>query len=177
LTDDERARLLTACRASKWDRLYVFALMALTTGARRGELEGLRWRDVDLERGEATIERSKNGDRKVLPLVPNVTEELRRFAAAPDSLMFASRRRPHQVFNATPVWHEALRLAGIKDFRFHDCRHDAASTLARAGASLLEIQQVLGHKTASMSLRYSHLSNDHKNRLVRRVMSDIGVEA
>lgn len=173
LTDDERSRLLAAARGSKWDRLSLFVLLALTTGARRGELEGLRWRDVDLERGEALVARSKNGDAKTLPLTPPVVAELRKFQAGADSLVFASKRRPAQVFNVVPVWKIALRDASIRDFRIHDMRHDAASTLARAGASLLEIGDLLGHRQQQVTRRYAHLCTDHKKRLVNKIMGDI----
>lgn len=71
LSDDERERLFAACRASTWPRLYLLVLMAVTTGARRGELEGLRWADVDADKAAAYVDRTKNGDRKVLPLLPS----------------------------------------------------------------------------------------------------------
>jgi integrase len=54
LSEDERTRLLAACRASKWQRLYVLVVMAITTGARRSELLGLRWRDIDLTRADSS---------------------------------------------------------------------------------------------------------------------------
>lgn len=174
LADDERGRLLAACRASKWPMLFPFALLLLTSGCRRGEAEGLRWRDLDLDRGEATVARSKNGDAKVLVVVPAVVEALRLHQGHPDRLVFESKRRPTQVFNVVPVWQHALRAAGIRDFRLHDCRHDAASTLAKAGASLLEIGDVLGHRQAQVTKRYAHLCSDSKKRLVTRVMGGIG---
>ncbi len=67
LTDDERTRLLGACRLATWPRLYLLVLMALTTGARKGELLGLRWADVDMERAEARVALTKNRDPQVLP--------------------------------------------------------------------------------------------------------------
>jgi integrase len=60
LSDDERTRLLAACKASPWPRLYGLILLALTTGARKGELLGLTWTDIDLERRLAHVGRSKN---------------------------------------------------------------------------------------------------------------------
>jgi integrase len=60
LSDDERQRLLQACRQSKWPRLYLLVLLALTTGARKGELLGLQWADVDLERCLAHCGRKTN---------------------------------------------------------------------------------------------------------------------
>jgi integrase len=60
----------------------------------------------------------------------------------------------------------ALRRAGIQDFRFHDLRHTFASHMIMRGASLKEIQELLGHKTMTMTLRYAHLSQEHKRKAV-----------
>jgi hypothetical protein len=80
LTPEERERLLEACRASAWRRLYLLVLMAITTGARRGELLALTWGDINLERRIAHVRDSKNGEPRVLPLVPAaVVDELARF--------------------------------------------------------------------------------------------------
>jgi integrase len=173
LSDDERERLLAACKASPWPRLYLLVLLAVTTGARRGELLALRWGDVDLVRSEAQVLRSKNGDCKVLPLVPAAVEELKRFMAGATSLVFASTRRPDQAYNFELRWQAALKAAKVKNCRFHDLRHTAASMLARNGATLLEIGDLLGHRTVEMSKRYSHLANGHKAALVQRVFGAI----
>jgi integrase len=177
LTEGERQRFLAAAREDRWERLYLWCLLLLTSGCRRGEAEGLRWKDIDLERGEAIVGRSKNGDPKALVLVPAVVDEARKFVGAPDALVFPSKRKPKQVFNVTPAWHRALNRAGIKCFRIHDARHDAASSLAMAGASLLEIADVLGHRQLGVTKRYSHLATDHKRELVGRVMANVGVAA
>lgn len=66
-----------------------------------------------------------------------------------------------------------LMKAGIDDFRFHDLRHTCASMLAMNGASLLEIAQVLGHKSITMTQRYSHLCTEHKASLTDRVFGGI----
>lgn len=173
LSDSERTALLAACKQSKWPRLYMLVLLGLTTGARRGELEALRWGHVDFERAEATVHRSKNGDKKVLPLVPAVVEEMRLFAGGPNTLLFPSRRRPDVAYNFDPSWDKALKLAGIKQFRFHDLRHSCASYLAQAGAPLLQIAEVLGHRQLSVTRRYSHLTTQHKADLVGRVLGNI----
>ncbi len=173
LSDDECRRLLDACKASSWPRLYVLVLMALTTGARKGELLGLTWGNVDLERAEAHLERTKNGSARVLPLVPAVIEELQKFKAGASSLVFRSPRSPERVFAFEPRFHEALRAARIKGATFHTLRHSAASTLARNGATLLEIADILGHRQLQMTKRYSHLATSHKAALVTRVMGGL----
>ncbi len=173
LSDDERDRLLAACIDSPWPRLYVFVLMALTTGARRGELLGLRWCDVNLERAEAELHDTKNGDRRVLVLLPQVIADLERFApkdaTTSQALVFRSRLRPSQPYSTAKVFNEAVAAAAIKNFRFHDCRHCTASYMAQSGASLLEIADTLGHRQLRMVQRYAHLNTDSRRRLMARV--------
>lgn len=173
LSDDERRRLLEACKASAWPRLYLLVLLALTTGARRGELVALRWRDVDLERAVAHIGKTKNGDPKALPLVPAVVEQLQRFKGAPGALVFPSRLNAEKPMVFDQRWREALKLAGIRHYRWHDNRHSAASMLAMNGASLLEIADLLGHRQISMTHRYAHLATKHRAALVHRVMGEV----
>ncbi|RYH53876.1 MAG: site-specific integrase [Alcaligenaceae bacterium] len=173
LSEAERTNLLSACRRSKWPRLYLLVLLAITTGARRGELEQLRWCDLDLELRTAYVLTTKNTDRKVLPLVPVVIDELRTFVGAPQALVFGSARRPDVPYNHVQVWHTALKQASIKKFRFHDLRHTCASYLAQSGATLLEIGEVLGHRQLSVTKRYSHLTVLHKTQLINRVLGKI----
>ncbi|WP_298826525.1 site-specific integrase [uncultured Piscinibacter sp.] len=132
----ERDAPIAACKASRWPKLYLLVLMGLTTGARRGELKALRWQDIDLERAEASVHRSKKGDRKTLVLIPAVVEELRKHLGGDRELLFASKRRPDVAFNFEPAWEKALALANIKSFRFHDLRHSCASALAQNGAGM-----------------------------------------
>lgn len=176
LSDNERDRLLAACQESAWPRLHVFVLMALTTGARRGELLRLRWKDVDVDRGDAELEETKNGDRRVLVLLPQVIAELARFApkdaARSEALVFRSRLRPSQPYSTAKAFNEAVALAGIKNFRFHDCRHCTASYMAQHGASLLEIADTLGHRQLRMVQRYAHLNTDSRRRLMARVFEN-----
>jgi integrase len=173
LSDAERDALLEACRASEWPQLYLLVLLALTTGARKGELQALRWGDMDLELGTAHVRRSKNGDAKALPLTAPVVAELRKFAGAAGSLVFASRLRPSKPFTFEERWRQALKAAGIRRFRFHDLRHTCASWLAQRGATLLEIGDVLGHRTVAMSARYAHLTSGHRANLVNRMLGDL----
>jgi integrase len=173
LSDDERTRLLVACKASKWPRLYLLVLLAITTGARKGELLGLRWENIDIERKAAHVTRTKNDDPKVLPLVPAVVQQLLLFKGAPGSLVFPSRVNPSKPMEFTPRWHEALRAAKVTRFTFHGCRHSCASYLAQNGASLLQIGDLLGHRTITMVRRYSHLCSADRSALVDRVMGDL----
>ena len=176
LTDAERERLLEACRRSTWPRLYVLVLMAITTGARRGELVGLTWGDVDLDRGLAFLADTKNGERRALPLTPAVLAELKRFRCERTDVCVFPARGAKGLFTPRQfeaAWRQALAESRVKRFRFHDLRHTAASYLAQQGKSLLEIADFLGHRQLAMTKRYSHLTVATKARLVNEVFGGI----
>jgi len=173
LSDDERSRLFEACRSSQWGKLYLLVLLAITTGARRGELLGLEWNDIDFDRKLAYVKTTKNGEPKVLPLTDDVIIELDKFKAQSPTLLFNSEIVIDKPYCFNKLWKTALKKAEIDDFTFHSLRHTCASYLAMNGASLLEIADVLGHRQIQMTKRYSHLCIDHKQKLINRVLGDI----
>jgi len=173
LSDNERKRLFKACRDSKWDKLYLLVLMAITTGARRGELLSLRWNSLDLDKQTAYVLTSKNGEPKVLPLTKSVIKELERFSLNDSSLIFVSEINPNKSYIFFKQWDRVRDEAQLEDFRFHDLRHTTASYLAQNGATLLEIADVLGHKQIEVTKRYAHLCIEHKSSLINRVMGGI----
>ena len=73
-------------------------------------------------------------------------------------------------------WANALRAADIKDFHWHDLRHTAASNLAMMGISMVELARLLGHRTLSMVVRYSHLSSDHIVSTGEKLAARLGVD-
>jgi len=168
----ERTLLLEACKEAEWDRLYLLVLMALTTGARQGELLRLRWGDVRLSERRAYVDHTKNGEPRVLPLVDSVVHELRKLPRPLDAntLIFASEREPSKPFEFRKHWNKSVKAASITNFRFHDLRHSCASFLAQNGATLLQIADILGHKQLEVTKRYAHLCVDHKQALVDQVM-------
>lgn len=85
------------------------------------------------------------------------------------------RDTPGPFENIDGYWYAALRAADISGFRFHDLRHTTASMLAAQGCSLLEIADVLGHKTLAMVKRYSHLVVDHKAKVIERMIAAKGL--
>jgi integrase len=169
--------------------LRTLVLLAITTGARRGELISLRWADVDMKAGRALVRETKNGEQRTLPLAGKALEALRELKlhnSARSAYVFPSPTvvlnpttgsaeldAPYEYFDAH--WHAALDAAGIRDFRFHDLRHTTASMLAAQGCSLLEIADVLGHKTLAMVRRYSHLVVDHKAKVIERLIAAKGL--
>lgn len=175
LSDEERRRLLAAGQASSNRYLYAIVVLALSTGARKQEVLGLTWPDVDLPRARLLLQLTKNRERRSLPLAGRALEEIQQMAKVrrlDTPLLFprADGRRPIDIRHA---WARALKEADVKDFRFHDLRHSAASYLAMTGASLAEIAEVLGHKTLAMVKRYAHLSEAHIAGVVARMNAAI----
>ncbi|MCP3963686.1 MAG: site-specific integrase [bacterium] len=166
LDGDERQRLLAACKESTVELLYPLVVMALCTGARRGELLSLMWQDVDLDRGVAIIHHSKNGERRSLAvtgLAASVLREWRVRHLGSDPVF------PGRCGKATfphKAWQAALETAEIEEFRFHDLRHTFASYLAMSGATLAELAEALGHKTLAMVKRYAHLTEGHTMNVI-----------
>lgn len=168
LSDDERVRLLAACKESNSEYLYPVTVLALSTGGRRMEILGLKWKDIDFIRSVITLHETKNGDRRILPLAGHalaLIKDLAKDRASDCDLVFPGKSGSAPVDIRTP-WENALKRVGIEDFKFHDLRHSCASYLAMNGASLAEIAEILGHKTLQMVKRYAHLSDSHTSKVV-----------
>lgn len=176
LSDSERERLLAAAKESASQYLYLIIVLALSTGARKMEILGLHWEDVDLARGIITLHETKNGERRVLPLTGHALELMKQHTRArriDTDLVFPSDYNPKQPIDIRTPFETALKRAGINDYHFHDNRHSAASYLAMNGASLAEIAEVLGHKTLQVVKRYAHLSEAHTARVVTQMNEKI----
>jgi len=174
LSDEEMQPLLDACENSTDPRLYPLVVLAISTGARQGELLALRWKDLDFGRGVAVLHDTKNNERRAIPiegLAREVLEERGRIRRFDTDLIFANDSgKAH--FPKKP-WGQALQDAEIEDFHFHDLRHTAASYLVMSGATLAEIAEVLGHKTLEMVKRYAHLTEQHTSKVVARMNKQI----
>ena len=167
LTDEEVQALLVAAKESDHPALYAIILVALTTGARRGEILGLHWKDVDLTTRRAILHKTKNDERRTLALVPQVADELKKLKLQKvrridSDLIFANPNTgKSSYFHFEMSWRAARDAAELEDFRFHDLRHTFASRMAMDGRTTAEIAGALGHKTLAMVKRYSHLSDTH----------------
>ncbi len=171
LDNGERERLLAACKESNDPNLYPVVILALSTGARKSEILGLEWGDIDFSRKVAILHKTKNDERRALPLAGPALDEVKKLSQTrriDTNLLFPnpSGKKPIEI---RPSWDRALKEAQIENFRFHDLRHSAASYLAMSGASLAEIAEILGHKTLQMVKRYSHLSEQHTASVVSRM--------
>lgn len=178
LTDEERPRLLDVCRPHP--DLYLAVVLALSTGARQAEVMTLRWKQIDLKRQVITLDKTKNGETRSVPIVGEALKLLTERAKVrnlTDDRIFppTGRAKKAECLDLRQPWEKALKEAGITDFHWHDLRHTAASYLAMSKVSLVEISKILGHRTMQMVSRYSHLSDGHIVETGEKLAERLGI--
>jgi integrase len=154
------------------DHLAPMVLLSLNTGLRRGDLFSLHWTDVSWQTKTLSVrgETVKSGQTQHLPLNAEALQVLMvwRQQSAGEALVFPGKNGQRRD-NVRKAWDGVLTTAGIVDFRWHDLRHTFASKLVMAGVPLNTVRELLGHTTATMTLRYAHLAPDHKASAVERL--------
>ena len=155
LVGDEKKRLLIA--ASSQRNIYIASIIefAIETGMRRSETLKLRWCDVDLENGFASLYDTKNGEDRRVPLTRRCIEVLET-APKTDERVF-----PISATCLRLAWNRARNKAGITDLRFHDLRHEAVSRFFEMGMSIPEVALISGHKDVRQLFRYTHLNPEN----------------
>ena len=132
LSEEEIDRLVQACRESKNKNLLLAVVLSLSTGARQMEIWGLRWADVDLKAGKATLRETKNRQTRSLSIQAYALELVKQKSKVrriDTDLVFPSTIDPKKPFDFRKAWTAALKKSKVADFRWHDLRHSAASYL------------------------------------------------
>ena len=173
LSKDEQATLLGACKKSNWDKFYLVVLLAVTTGARIGEILNLKWSDINFLNRTALLAKTKNGKPRLLPLTQPVIEEMMMCRENTNFLIFHNTVSKTTPCDLKKSWAKALKRSGIGHCRFDDLRHTAASNLVTAGRTLFEVGTLLGHSSTSMTARYAHLAIEHTRDMVDSVMGHL----
>lgn len=175
LSPPEIDQLFAACRASKNRHLFLLVLVALATGARRREIQFMKWSDVSPDCTLITLPKTKNKSVRSLSINGLALELLRNRQndSGGEGFLFPSPNDPARPIDFESAWRSALKEAGIMDFRFHDLRHTHASYLAMEGASTLVIKEALGHKTLAMAERYAHLAPGHVANMVKQMTGKV----
>lgn len=172
-SEEEIVRFLVTVRQHR-PQWYAFFLTALHTGMRLGELAGLLWEDVDLDRGVVTVRRSlshgvekrpkkgrKEKGHKIrrIPISEPLSDALHRHRQRGEGhrvfLSNDGRDLDHNRVRST--FRTCIRRAGVRRIRFHDLRHTFASTLTGKDTALQKVGTLLGHASHKSTARYSHV--------------------
>jgi integrase len=183
----QRSRYLTRHEAEtlikelyqRSQQLGDYSMLSLYTGMRAGELFALTWSCIDFSAQTIAIKDPKNGNSRHAYMTGQVKEMLKRRQSEantpkPSTLVFPSRngkRIPEVSYSFNRAVNHLKLNEGVTDPRdrvvFHTLRHTFASWLAMAGTPMRTLQDLLGHRTPSMTQRYAHLSPDHKRQAVK----------
>ena len=149
----------------------------LYTGLRKSEGFGAKWKNVDLGKKTLFLEDTKAGKSRTVilnSLAIAVLEEMQEYRKETNDFVF-----PGKKFNSPLVEHRNTFLAALKKaridkpLRLHDLRHSFCSAAIASGASLYEVQHLVGHADASMTARYSHLTDDNLRKISEDISSNI----
>jgi integrase len=162
LAQEEITRLLEAAAKSRNKELRAAVILALNTGLRLGELIGLTWDRVDLSRGVIRLEMTKSGRRREVPMN----------GASYATLVGLGPKSSGRVFRTRYIktaYNNAVEAAQLDDVTFHTLRHTFASWAVMRGVALKELQELLGHSSLAMTMRYAHLAPEHLRTAVSRL--------
>ncbi len=184
LSDGERARLYGALPA----RFKRVVLAAALSGQRLANVIGMRRADVDTAARSISIPKTKSGKRHDVPMsdalavviaeaIADGDAQAKRREVDPPAHVFVSRfGKPYTSSGVSGLFRKCVADAAVKDFRFHDLRHDFATRVRRAGHGLDVVQALLGHSTPAMTARYAHIGRSELHEAVSAVAARAGGE-
>ncbi len=148
------------------EHLRPILVTAYCTGMRKNEILTLKWENVDIEKGFIMVEETKNDENKIIPINKLLQETLNSVKySSPKENVFTFKGKPIQDIKT--AFNAALRRSGLDKFVFHDLRHTFATNLVMNGVDIKTVQELLGHKSLLMTMRYSHPTPDHKKQAVQ----------
>lgn len=165
LTEKEMDKLLASCN-QEW--LKIAVLIALETGLRKGSVFDLTWGAVDFPRRQITAKVKGNKIVRV-PLTNRLHDELKAYKERQKIMSQWVIPAPNDPAKQVPVDHHATfdrtcTRAGLHDFRFHDLRHTFASHFLMRTGDIRTLQEILGHADIKMTMKYSHVLDEHKHK-------------
>ena len=161
LTYKEEDRLLSAC--PQW--MGEIVLFALHSGMRQGEILSLLWADIDLTQKAILVRQSKNGRPRSIPMNRVIFDLL----SSKEKGQPLERVFPVNQNTLSKTFHSLCQELGIEDFRFHDMRHSFSTRLSQSGCNVFQIMSLLGHKSLSMTARYSHFNTESLRSVVNQL--------
>jgi integrase len=141
---------------------------------RQGEILGLTWDRVDFSARQITLEDTKSGRPRYVPVNERLYYLLRRLAPTPAAGPVFVGRRGHGLVEIKKGYVAAVGAAELEDVTFHTLRHTAASWMVQRGVDLYRVKEILGHSTIAMTERYAHLAPNHLADAVAVLACDPG---
>lgn len=173
LSDEEEVRLLAAI-GRRFKRFLPHFLLSVHTGMRMSEQYGLHWSQVDFERRQIHLPKTKNGDPRTIPLNSVALAALKELHGKGKMMksvpVFPSTRSSESLQGSRGWFPSVLEEAKIDGYSWHCNRHTFASRLVMAGVDLRTVAELLGHRTLQMVMRYSHLAPEHQASAVDRLV-------
>jgi len=165
LDESEAQKLVQICQ----EPLKAIVLVALNTGSRRSEILNLKWQDINFTEQLITVRETKSKKNRYIPMNPQIFDILRAHSqhTVGDYVFPGEKSGSHLHGSYVTHWFgKTVKKAEIKNFRLHDLRHTFASWSVMSGVDLTTVQQLLGHQTYQMTLKYAHLSPEHRQQAV-----------
>ena len=172
LSDEEIEIVKKNCKKHS-DMLYLFFLLALKTGGRFNEIRHLQLKDIDYKNCRVYFLDTKNKTHRGVHVDSGTLNLIAAYVTQNNiesGYIFRSTKNGIELADIKGILEKAIKDSKIEDFHIHDIRHTTASILARNGASLLEIAEILGQKSLSVARRYSHLTKKHTEELMSSIM-------
>jgi integrase len=166
LSEDEGRRLIGASSGA----LRPVLIVALNTGMRKSEILDLCWKNVDFARRFIRVELSKNNRSRKVPMNSAVQKTLSALQGKGSEFVFTRDKGQGRLRSIETAFRTACRKAGIENLRFHDLRHTFATNLVMGGVDLVTVKEILGHSDISMTVRYSHPSDERKMGAVEQLV-------
>jgi len=174
LTEEEEKKLLEASSPT----LHSVLLIMLQSGLRPGEVFSLRWEQINFNLRVITVERTKSGKIRHIPMNKALFEELKSLKSSVNSkspYVFLNEKTGKPITTVNKAFRAACKRAGLKGLRLYDARHTFASRLVRCGADIETVRSLLGHSDIKITQRYTHSNEAVKREAVELLSSKKGL--
>jgi len=153
--------------------IYLFALIAVSTGARYSEILTLKIENIDFNNSQIFYLDTKNKEHRGVFIENFILQLLQEYItnrSINSGCIFLNKKKTKLAY-IRGILQQIIKDTGLADFHIHDIRHTTASYIAMNGGSLLDIAEILGHKSLVMARRYSHLTQKHTAGVLSRAVS------
>lgn len=173
LSTEEIPKLINGCKEHS-DFLYIFVLISISTGGRYSEVLNLKVKNFNFENNQVFYLDTKNKEDRGVPIDESIMKIIKDYINEHNITNYLFwNKKSGKLYYIRGFLQNVIKNVGLEDFHIHDLRHTTASYIAMTGGSLLDIADILGHKTLVMARRYSHLTKQHTATVLSKVTNKI----